>query len=69
MITHNEGTTFRSVGVGTSSRPSAVVRVLGRHSRVVRTVQTLSSGLAILLATVAALAVLPDRPFFRPDIS
>jgi len=38
--------------------PSVAVRVLGRHSRVVRTGQALSSGLATVLATVAAFAVL-----------
>jgi hypothetical protein len=45
--------TFRSVGVGTSSRAVRCGLCAVPYSRVVRTVRALSSGLAAVLATVA----------------
>src|ERR1700726_2294324 len=46
--------TFRSVGVGTSSRAVRCGLCAVPYSRVVRTVRALSSGLAAVLATVAS---------------
>ena len=46
--------TFRSVGVGSRPGPSVTVRGLGRYSTVVYVRRAPSSGLATVLATVAA---------------